>query len=149
MVICKDKSKILNLRRSIVTKHQWTITNVQLTIKDTHTHTHTTVSTSKFIGTWPLEYINVLICKIVHYSMQYRKYPPEINKTCMPTLCQFQKKIKKPVYNTYGRPGMQTQKKLEVSRPAGNEKTIKQLLGELYGDRQYLEKLLKETGRQH
>lgn len=41
---------------------------------------------------------------------------------------------------------MQTQKKLEVSRPAGNEKTIKQLLGELYGDRQYLEKLLKETG---
>lgn len=82
--------------------------------------------------------------------MQYRKlYPPEIIKTCMLTLCQFQKKIKKPAYNTYGRPGMQTQKKLEVSRPAGNEKTIKQLLGELYGDRQYLEKLLKETGRQH
>lgn len=58
---------------------------------------------------------------------------------------QDEKKIKKPAYNTYGRPGMQTQKKLEVSRPAGNEKTIKQLLGELYGDRQYLEKLLKET----
>lgn len=94
-------------------------------------------------------YCSCTICKIVHYSMQYRKYPPEINKTCMPTLCQFQKKIKKPAYNTYGRPGMQTQKKLEVSRPAGNEKTIKQLLGELYGDRQYLEKLLKETGRQH
>lgn len=65
----------------------------------------------------------------------------------MPTLCSFQKKIKKPAFNTYGRPGMQTQKKLEVSRPAVNEKTIKQLLGELYGDRQYLEKLLKETGR--
>lgn len=81
--------------------------------------------------------------------MRYRKYPPEINNTCMSTLCQFQKKIKKPAYNTYGRPGMQTQKKLEVSRPAGNEKTIKQLLGELYGDRQYLEKLLKETGWQH
>ncbi|XP_062567687.1 outer dynein arm-docking complex subunit 4-like, partial [Saccostrea cucullata] len=58
---------------------------------------------------------------------------------------QDDKKIKKPTYNTYGRPGMQTQKKLEISRPAGNEKTIKQLLGELYGDRQYLEKLLKET----
>lgn len=146
MVIYKDKSKILNLRRSIVTKHQWTIIPNHSHYKCSvnykgHTHTH-----------WNMAlriYCSCTICKIVHYSMEYRKYPPEINKTCMSTLCQFQKKIKKPAYNTYGRPGMQTQKKLEVSRPAGNEKTIKQLLGELYGDRQYLEKLLKETGRQH
>lgn len=146
MVICKDKSKILNLRRSIVTKHQWTIIPNHSHYKCSvnykgHTHTH--------IGTWPLEYI--VLAPFVKLSTIpcNRKYPPEINKTCMSTLCQFQKKIKKPAYNTYGRPGMQTQKKLEVSRPAGNEKTIKQLLGELYGDRQYLEKLLKETGRQH
>lgn len=146
MVICKDKSKSLNLRRSIVTELQWTIIPNHSHYKCSvnykgHTHTH-----------WNMAlriYCSCTICKIVHYTMRYRKYPPEINKTCMPTLCQFQKKIKKPAYNTYGRPGMQTQKKLEVSRPAGNEKTIKQLLGELYGDRQYLEKLLKETGRQH
>lgn len=146
MVICKDKSKILNLRRSIVTKHQWTIIPNHSHYKCSvnykgHTHTH--------IGTWPLEYIVPAPFVKLSTIPCNRKYPPEINKTCMPTLCQFQKKIKKPAYNTYGRPGMQTQKKLEVSRPAGNEKTIKQLLGELYGDRQYLEKLLKETGRQH
>lgn len=146
MVICKDKSKILNLRRSIVTKHQWTIIPNHSHYKCSvnykgHTHTH--------IGTWPLEYIVPAPFVKLSTIPCNRKYPPEINKTCMSTLCQFQKKIKKPAYNTYGRPGMQTQKKLEVSRPAGNEKTIKQLLGELYGDRQYLEKLLKETGRQH
>lgn len=152
MVICKDESKILNPRRSIVTKHQWTIipnhSHYKCSVNykgRTHTHTHTTVSTSKFIGTWPLEYI--VLAPFVKLST----IPCNTENThpCMPTLCQFQKKIKKPAYNTYGRPGMQTQKKLEVSRPAGNEKTIKQLLGELYGDRQYLEKLLKETGRQH
>lgn len=33
-----------------------------------------------------------------------------------------------------------------VARTARNEKTVKQLLGELYGDKQYLEKLLQETG---
>ncbi|KAL5010823.1 hypothetical protein ScPMuIL_013128 [Solemya velum] len=32
-----------------------------------------------------------------------------------------------------------------VARTARNEKTVKQLLGELYGDKQYLEKLLQET----
>lgn len=58
MVICKDKSKILNLRRSIVTKHQWTIIPNHSHYKCSvnykgRTHTHT----SKFIGTWPLEYI--------------------------------------------------------------------------------------------
>lgn len=36
-------------------------------------------------------------------------------------------------------------RKFDLNRSPGNEKTIKQLLGELYGDRQYLERLLKET----
>lgn len=40
-------------------------------------------------------------------------------------------------------------RKFDVNRSPGNEKTIKQLLGELYGDRQYLERLLKETGTSH
>ncbi|CAL1540462.1 unnamed protein product [Lymnaea stagnalis] len=40
------------------------------------------------------------------------------------------------------RPQVIAKKKKEKS---GNETTIRQMLGELYGDRQYLEKLLKET----
>lgn len=47
----------------------------------------------------------------------------------------------------YARTTMQQQTKAPGQRqPVGSEKTIKQLLGELYGDRQYLEKILKETG---
>ncbi|WAR06265.1 TTC25-like protein [Mya arenaria] len=41
-----------------------------------------------------------------------------------------------------------TSKTTKQRTPPGSEKTIKQLLGELYGDRQYLEKLLKETDPQ-
>ena len=48
----------------------------------------------------------------------------------------------------YARNTMEQQTKAPGQRvPVGSEKTIKQLLGELYGDRQYLEKLLKETGK--
>ncbi|XP_060563429.1 outer dynein arm-docking complex subunit 4-like isoform X2 [Ruditapes philippinarum] len=55
------------------------------------------------------------------------------------------KKIKRKT-NTYGRQATQQLNKSTTQRvPVGSEKTIKQLLGELYGDRQYLEKLLKET----
>ncbi|XP_045209330.1 outer dynein arm-docking complex subunit 4-like isoform X2 [Mercenaria mercenaria] len=55
------------------------------------------------------------------------------------------KKIKRKAM-TYGRPAAQQYNKTTTQRVAvGSEKTIKQLLGELYGDRQYLEKLLKET----
>ena len=44
-------------------------------------------------------------------------------------------------------PTQQKQKqKRDLSRSQANEKTIKQMLGELYGDKRYLEKLLKETG---
>ena len=50
---------------------------------------------------------------------------------------------------TYGRPAVTQQTKSSGTQrqAVGSEKTIKQLLGELYGDRQYLEKLLKETGK--
>ena len=61
-------------------------------------------------------------------------------------MLSFQKKIKRKG-KTYGRPiQQQQQQKVRDPKAAGSEKTIKQLLGELYGDRQYLEKLLKETG---
>ncbi|XP_076455502.1 outer dynein arm-docking complex subunit 4-like [Babylonia areolata] len=43
-------------------------------------------------------------------------------------------------------PTQQKQKqKRDLNRSHANEKTIKQMLGELYGDKRYLEKLLKET----
>ena len=63
---------------------------------------------------------------------------------------KFQKKPKtKQSYNTYNRKITQAPKRrgYDPNKPVGSEKTIKQLLGELYGDRQYLEKLLKETGK--
>lgn len=61
---------------------------------------------------------------------------------------QDEKKPKsKQAYNTYNRKITQAPKRraYDPNKPVGSEKTIKQLLGELYGDRQYLEKLLKET----
>ncbi|XP_052063807.1 outer dynein arm-docking complex subunit 4-like isoform X2 [Mytilus californianus] len=60
---------------------------------------------------------------------------------------QDEKKPKKQQYSTYKKTTTQAPKRRQYdpSRPVGSEKTIKQLLGELYGDRQYLEKLLKET----
>ncbi|XP_050406246.1 outer dynein arm-docking complex subunit 4 [Patella vulgata] len=54
-------------------------------------------------------------------------------------------KKRKPGMGTFGRPAVQQKEKRKVSRSQGSEKTVKQLLGELYGDRKYLEKLLKET----
>ncbi|CAG5129313.1 unnamed protein product [Candidula unifasciata] len=36
-------------------------------------------------------------------------------------------------------------KRIRPTEKPGNERTIKQMLGDLYGDRQYLEKLLRET----
>ncbi|XP_052806626.1 outer dynein arm-docking complex subunit 4-like [Mya arenaria] len=61
---------------------------------------------------------------------------------------QDDKKIKRKT-NTIGRTAVaQTSKTTKQRTPPGSEKTIKQLLGELYGDRQYLEKLLKETDPQ-
>ncbi|KAL4228994.1 Tetratricopeptide repeat protein 25 [Mactra antiquata] len=57
---------------------------------------------------------------------------------------QDDKKIKRKTM-TYGRPAAQQTKTVAQRVNIGSEKTIKQLLGELYGDRQYLEKLLKET----
>ncbi|CAH1774091.1 unnamed protein product [Owenia fusiformis] len=47
----------------------------------------------------------------------------------------------------YGRPSTKQKAKGRQPPPktSGDEKTVKQLLGELYGDKAYLEKLLKET----
>lgn len=50
---------------------------------------------------------------------------------------------------TYGRPASNRElrnRKKEPPKSAAKDKTIKQLLGEMYGDRVYLEVLLKETG---
>jgi len=43
------------------------------------------------------------------------------------------------------RPSTVPRRKRNMERSAQNEKTIRKMLGELYGDRKYLEKLLKET----
>lgn len=62
-------------------------------------------------------------------------------------MLMLQKKLKRKA-NPYAKATTQQQTKAPGQRiPVGSEKTIKQLLGELYGDRQYLEKLLKETGK--
>ncbi|XP_041371990.1 outer dynein arm-docking complex subunit 4-like [Gigantopelta aegis] len=56
-------------------------------------------------------------------------------------------KKRRPVFATFA-PQQQQQKaktKRYVISSTSSEKTIKELLGELYGDRKYLEKLLKET----
>ncbi|XP_071148645.1 outer dynein arm-docking complex subunit 4-like isoform X11 [Mytilus edulis] len=47
---------------------------------------------------------------------------------------------------TYQKPGAKKEAKKERERPksGGDSKTIKQLLGELYGDKEYLEKLMKD-----
>ncbi|VDI22712.1 Hypothetical predicted protein [Mytilus galloprovincialis] len=47
---------------------------------------------------------------------------------------------------TYQKPGAKKETKKERERPksGGDSKTIKQLLGELYGDKEYLEKLMKD-----
>ena len=64
----------------------------------------------------------------------------------------FKKKVtKKGFGGSYGSLGRQMipqpQRRKHQQASPGSEKTIKQLLGELYGDRQYLEKLLKETSK--
>ncbi|KAJ8307020.1 hypothetical protein KUTeg_015104 [Tegillarca granosa] len=70
---------------------------------------------------------------------------------------QDDKKLKKKSgggFGSYGgRPAQQQPtgrllRTINMARSPGNEKTIKQLLGELYGDRTYLERLLKETDPQ-
>lgn len=47
---------------------------------------------------------------------------------------------------TYGKPGAKKEAAKERQKPqaSGDQKTIKQLLGELYGDKDFLEKLLSE-----
>lgn len=54
----------------------------------------------------------------------------------------------KSAYRSYKQNAQQKNVKAKrvITRTARNEKTVKQLLGELYGDKQYLEKLLLETG---
>ena len=62
--------------------------------------------------------------------------------------CHDLQKSKAPK-KTYGRPISQQSgevKKTRTTKGAQNQKTVKQLLGELYADKEYLENLLKETG---
>lgn len=53
-------------------------------------------------------------------------------------------KVKPKKYGTYSKPVAQKEKQKELPKSAGSEKTVKQLLGELYKDKDYLEKLLKD-----
>ena len=64
----------------------------------------------------------------------------------MPLLQQPSKK--KGMKISYARPSTNSRRKQQKPqyKSVVNDKTVKQLLGELYGDRVYLEKLLKETG---
>ena len=51
---------------------------------------------------------------------------------------------------TYSKPGVKKVQAKDRDRPrssAGDQKTIKQLLGELYGDKEYLEKLMKDPSK--
>ncbi|XP_067686623.1 outer dynein arm-docking complex subunit 4-like [Haliotis asinina] len=56
-------------------------------------------------------------------------------------------KRKRQAYGSFARQNAQQQskQKRDTTRSQANERTIKQMLGELYGDRKYLELLLKET----
>ncbi|KAF6032938.1 TTC25 [Bugula neritina] len=55
-------------------------------------------------------------------------------------------KPKKPGASfTYGRATVQSEQKKRPPPKSGTDKTVKQLLGELYGDKEFLEKILKET----
>ena len=57
------------------------------------------------------------------------------------------KKTKPKSYGSYQRQPTQKQVYRRIaSKSAASDKTVKQLLGELYGDKVYLEKLLEETG---
>lgn len=58
---------------------------------------------------------------------------------------QEEKKTRRKGAAPMQRPQTVPRGKRAAQRSAGNEKTIRQMLGELYGDRQYLEKLLRET----
>ncbi|XP_033733348.1 tetratricopeptide repeat protein 25-like [Pecten maximus] len=79
--------------------------------------------------------------------------PDKVQLTTEGDLSFFQKQDEKRLPKRGGGYGMGRslthapvrKRKFDVNRSPGNEKTIKQLLGELYGDRQYLERLLKET----
>lgn len=53
----------------------------------------------------------------------------------------------KQAKGTYQKPGAKKEAKKERERPksAADKKTIQQLLGELYGDKEYLEKLMKDS----
>ena len=48
---------------------------------------------------------------------------------------------------TYGRAAIKSDQRKRPPPKSGSNKTVKQLLGEFYGDKEFLEKLLKETGR--
>ncbi|XP_046573347.1 LOW QUALITY PROTEIN: outer dynein arm-docking complex subunit 4-like [Haliotis rubra] len=56
-------------------------------------------------------------------------------------------KRKRQAYGSFARQNAQQQskQKRDTTRSQASERTIKQMLGELYGDRKYLELLLKET----
>ncbi|XP_046329554.2 outer dynein arm-docking complex subunit 4-like [Haliotis rufescens] len=56
-------------------------------------------------------------------------------------------KRKRQTYGSFARQNAQQQskQKRDTTRSQASERTIKQMLGELYGDRKYLELLLKET----
>ncbi|XP_012936467.1 tetratricopeptide repeat protein 25 [Aplysia californica] len=58
---------------------------------------------------------------------------------------QDEKKTKRKGQLASQRPQTVPKRKRQMERSAQNERTIRQMLGELYGDKQYLEKLLKET----
>ena len=60
-------------------------------------------------------------------------------------LCLLQKQKPKG-YASYQRPVTRQKTMAPRELPKGHDKSVKQLLGELYGDKVYLEKLLKETG---
>jgi len=51
----------------------------------------------------------------------------------------------------YNKPPGKNQEKIERRQQTTctNPKTVKELLGELYTDKEYLEKLLQETGLEH
>lgn len=63
-------------------------------------------------------------------------------------MCYF--KAKKQQRGGYQKPTTKKEEKKEREAPKANAdaKTVKQLLGELYGDKEYLEKLLKDQSKQ-
>ena len=61
----------------------------------------------------------------------------------------FHFQVKKTKSKTYGtRSASRRKQKQQPVAPPQNDKTVKQMLGELYGDKMYLEKLMKEIGKE-